>query len=143
LSTAGHPNSCIVDPGAAPDRGVIVLDQFRVQLLTAQARAAIAPLHRLDEARRKVAGIVARRALRDHHVAGRQKVLHRLDRARRRRDRHARVYAEPQRHQDHVERALRVVPFGKFVGPDGVKLMAAYAVRLIGRKHVGDRAIAP
>ncbi len=133
----------VLDPRSAPQRCVVVLDQLGVEFLAAEARAGIAALHRLEEAGRQILRIGACGAARHRDVGRRQQAAQRRDVARRGGERQARIGADAQAHQRHVERGLRVGPFGEFVAPDRIELVAADAVGLVGAEHGGDGAAGP
>ena len=64
-------------------------------------------------------------------------------RPRRRGDELARARAQPQAELQHVERVLRIAPFGELVAPGGIELRPAQALRVLGGKRLRDRAILP
>jgi len=72
-----------------------------------------------------------------------KQALDQCARPRRRGDDLARLRAEAQRELQHIERGVGAPPFRQLVRPRGAELRAAQTFRIIRRKRLGDRAIAP
>ena len=132
-----------LDHLAAPQRIGAIVDQFAVDLLPPEPRAAIAADDTLQESRREIAEIGRRAGARDHRALGLHQPLHERRRARRRGDQLSRQRAEPEPELQHVPARLLMAPFAELVRPGRLELRAAQAFRILGRKAQRHRAVRP
>ena len=126
------------------EQGVrIVLDQFAVQFLTAEPRAAITRHDVVQEPFRQMGAVVGRARMRDGRSCISKQSLDQRCRPRRRGDHHPRRLAEAQRKSQHVICGIRIFPFRHLVAPGCVELRPAEALWFICREHLRDRAVRP
>ena len=97
----------------------------------------------VEERRRQERRVGLRRCARHGSARVGEQPLDQRNRPRRGGDELARPAADPQAELQHVERRLRMAPFGEFVAPRGIELRAAQRFRILGRERLRHRAVRP
>jgi hypothetical protein len=131
LGHARHPP--LLDQRPAPQGARCLLDQFAVQFLPADPRAAIDSFHRRDEIGRQMRAVARRPPPRHNDSILRQQPPHQRHRARGRRRHRPRLAAKAQAHHQIVPHGHAARPFADLVGPGEMMLRSAQTLRLGGR----------
>src|SRR5450759_3944899 len=132
-----------VDRPQCPQRAGAILNDFGIQLLTAEPRALVLGDDRLEKGGCQVGAIVIGRALREVGRFTMRKQLDQLRRLRRRCDYRLRLGAETQTKLRLLPTGFGVPPGGNLVTPELHMLRTTQTLRFLGREKKRDGAVRP